>query len=312
MGLGPDDVVFQPHEMAWSYTMGPGFLYPLGQGSSIVASGGKIPTEEVFSWIERHRVTVFATVPTLYRSLLAIPRIEENVDLSSLRFCMSAGEALSASTYREWKDRIGVELLDHLGQGELSMFIANPPHLPPRVGSLGLAIPGYEVAVLDELGNRSVDQVGALAVAEDTPALFYDYLGMPEKWEENHRGGWYLTGDLARMDEDGYYWHVSRADDMIKSRGYLISPTEVEHALLDHPAVVEAAVVGVPDPELGEALAAFVVLAPGHEATADLPEQLRLHVRAQIAAYKTPRIVEVLDSLPKTRTGKIARHELRR
>jgi acyl-coenzyme A synthetase/AMP-(fatty) acid ligase len=311
MGLTPEDVVFQPHEMAWSYSMGPGFLYSLGQGAAIVASGGKVSPQDVFKWLARFPVSVFASVPSLYRKLLSSRSATTSINLPSLRYCMSAGEPLSQQTCDEWKRTVGVELFNHLGQGELSMFIANPPHLPPRRGSLGLPIPGYDVAVLDERGNRCTGQVGLLAVGADNPALFYEYLGMPDKWEESHQNGWYLTGDFAEMDSDGYFWHASRADDMINSRGYLVSPHEVEEVLLSHPQVAEVGVVGLPHEEHGEAVTAFVVLNRGESPSSVWADELRDYVNSRIAPYKTPRNVYFLKSLPKTHTGKISRQLLR-
>jgi acetyl-CoA synthetase len=156
-----------------------------------------------------------------------------------------------------------------------------------------------------------VDEIGDLAIGEDNPALFYDYLGMPERWMATHRDGWYLTGDLARIDSEGNFWYVSRSDDLITSRGYLISPKEVEDTLVDHPAVLEAAVVGHPDEHIGQIVVAFVALHAGYEAGPDLANELIEHARAAIAPFKTPKRIVFLAELPKTPTGKILRRELR-
>ena len=203
LGLQPDDIVFQPHDLAWSYSFGCGFLFPLHAGASVVAFSDRIPVKDLFSWIERYRVSVFLSVPSLYRALLALPNVERGHDLSSLRRAISAGEPLTRHTYAEWKRRIGVDIFEHIGQAELSVFVANQVEERPVPGSLGRPLPGYDVAVLDEDGNECVGRPGELAVRDDNPALFYEYIGMPERWSENHRNGWYLTGDIARVDDKG-------------------------------------------------------------------------------------------------------------
>ncbi|MGH8914601.1 MAG: acyl-CoA synthetase, partial [Acidimicrobiia bacterium] len=311
MGLDPTDVVLQPHDPSWSYSLGCGFLFPLCEGASIVASRGMVRPENVLEWVERYRVTILAAVPTFYRAVLSHRGIEDGTEISSLRFCTSAGEPLTTNTYFEWKARIGVHVLDHIGQGETSMFCANTPEGGIVPGSVGRPLPGYQVAVLGDDGREIVGVIGELAIRDDNPALFYDYLGMPEKWESTHRDGWYLTGDLARVDEEGNFWYVSRSDDLITSRGYLISPKEVEDTLVDHPSVLEAAVVGHPDDRIGQVVTAYVALQPGYEPGPELAEALIAHARDQIAPFKAPKRIEFLDALPKTPTGKILRRDLR-
>ncbi len=312
MALTNSDVVLHPHDPAWSYSLGCGFLFPLFEGASIVASSARIAPQETLELIERHRVTVLASVPTFYRAILSHPGIESEADLSSLRHCASAGEPLTTSTYHEWLARVGVPILDHIGQGESSMFCANTLDGGLKPGSLGKPLPGFKVAVVNESGNEVVDEVGDLVISADNPGLFCDYLGMPEKWEETHRGGWYYTGDLAREDAEGFFWYVSRADDLINSRGYLISPKEVEDSLVDHPAVLEAGVVGHADEQMGQIVTAYVVLQPGIEGSQELRDALMTHTRDQIAPFKAPKRIEFLDDLPKTPTGKILRRDLRR
>ncbi|MFZ1059122.1 MAG: acyl-CoA synthetase [Candidatus Rokuibacteriota bacterium] len=311
MDLQPDDVVFQPHDLAFSYSFGCGFLFPFHCGASVVASRERVPPEKVFEWIEKFKVTIFVSVPTMYRALLAVDGAEKRFDLSSLRRCISAGEPLSPRTYFEWKKRIGIEILEHIGQAELQMFCANVPQIGIKPGSLGKPLPGYRVAVLDEEGRECVRQVGHLVVGEDNPALFYEYVRMPEKWRETHRNGWYYTGDLAMVDGEGYFWYVSRADDLIKSRGYLISPREVEETLIDHPAVREVGVVGIRDAAMGQAVKAFVVLQSDHSPSKGLARDLQQYVKSRIAPYKAPKEIEFVHALPKTATGKILRRDLR-
>lgn len=311
IGLRPDDIVLQPHDLAWSYTFGCGFLFPLHAGASVVAFSERIPLEEIFARIERHRVTIFLSVPSLYRAVLALPDIENSFDLSSLRHCISAGEPLTRHSFFEWRRRVGVDILEHIGQAELSMFLANQVHQGAEPGSMGRPLPGYDVAVLDDQGNECVGKIGELAVRDDNPALFSEYLGQPDKWAENHQNGWYLTGDMATIDEDGLFWYVSRVDDLIKSRGYLISPKEVEDTMIDHPAVLETGVVGIPHPDIGHAVKAFVVLHTGHSPSEELAEDLRKYVKSRIAPFKAPKLIEFIDALPKTSTGKILRRGLR-
>jgi acetyl-CoA synthetase len=311
MALTSDDVVLQPHDPAWSYSLGCGFLFPLCEGASLVASSDRIPPEEVMRWVDRYRVTILASVPTFYRAILSHPGIEDGADLSSLRHCTSAGEPLTNNTYHEWKRRFGVHILDHIGQGETSMFCANTLEGGITPGSVGRPLPGYRVAVIHESGKEVVGEIGHLVISDDNPTLFYDYLGMPEKWEATHRDGWYRTGDLALVDNDGNFWYVSRSDDLITSRGYLISPKEVEDTLVDHPSIFEAAVVGHPHEEMGQIVSAYVSLQPGYEATPELAEELITHTRSQIAPFKAPKQIEFLDELPKTATGKILRRNLR-
>lgn len=310
MGLEPDDIVLHPHDLAFSYAFGCGFLFPLHGGASVVASGDRLTPERVGELIARHRVTVLASVPTMYRALLSL-EIEQRFDLSSLRRCLSAGEPLPPQTHAEWKARLGLDLLEHIGQAELQMFCANTPATGIEPGSLGRPLPGYSVAVLDDDGTARVGEIGHLVIRDDNPALFYEYVGQPDRWRRTHREGWYYTGDLAIRDEAGFFWYVARADDLIKSRGYLISPREVEETLHSHPAVLEVAVVAVPDAAIGQRVKAFVVLQPGHAPSVALAEDLQRHVKALVAPYKAPKDIEFVAALPRGATGKVLRRALR-
>ena len=312
MGLTPDDIVLHPHDPAWSYSLGCGFLFPLAEGASIVASTSRIAPADILDRVQEHSVTILACVPTYYRAVLAIPDSERGKELRSLRHCLSAGEPLTTNTFKEWERRIGVPILDHIGQGETSMFCANKPGMKIKPGSVGTPLSGYRVAVIDGDGNEIVDEIGHLVIAEDNPGLFYDYLHMPEKWSETHRNGWYHTGDLARRDDDGYFWYVSRSDDLINSRGYSISPAEVEDILVDHPAVLEAGVVGHGHAQWGEIVTAYVSLQPEFTPSPELEAELGDHVRRELAPFKAPKKWVFLQELPKTSTGKILRRELRR
>lgn len=312
MGLEPGDVVMSTSEFSFGWGLGHGFLWPLRNGGSVAILGGRATAERLLAGIERFRVTVMATVPTLLRALLAMPDAERRYRVDSLRHAFVAGEPLAEPTYREWKRRFGCELYDAYGASEFQVIAANGPGLPVKPGSMGRPHPGVALRVLDDaLEECAPGEVGTLALRADDPGLFLEYRKEPDRWREAHRGGWYLTGDKAYRDEDGYLWYVGRQDDLFKSRGYLISPKEIEDAILEHPAVVEAAVVGHADPEIGHRIAAFVVLQPGQAPPPTLADEVRQRVRGVLAPYKTPHVITIVESLPKSPVGKILRRALR-
>jgi acyl-coenzyme A synthetase/AMP-(fatty) acid ligase len=273
---------------------------------------GRFDAETTLEFIQRYRVSVFSAVPTIYRMLLAIEDAEKRYDLSSVRLGNSAGEPLPQDTFEEVKRRFGFEIMDGLGQTESHIFLSNYPGQPVKPGSMGKALPGHVVAVLNESGEECPDgEVGELCLSTDDPGLTVGYRGMPERWNEVIKGGWYYCKDFAYRDEDGYFWYVSRSDDIIVTRAYLVSPKEVEAAIMDHPSVLEAGVVGLPDPTIGQKVKAFVALKPGIEGSAELEEELKEMLKNNIAPYKAPREIEFVNELPKTATGKIMRRVLR-
>jgi len=311
--LKPTDVCYQPQDWSFMYPLGSSFFHPLLAGATVVVNHGRFEPEKALATIQRHGVTVFAAVPTIYRLLLAVPQAESRYHLGSLRLGMSAGEALPPDTFGQWRERFGVTIYDGLGQTEGHIFIANQLNMPIRPGSMGKPLRGYEAAVLNDSGGlQARGTPGHLAIRnEDHPGLALGYRKDPERWAAVNRDGWYYTQDIAYIDDDGYYWYVARSDDLIKSRAYLISPKEVESALLEHPAILEAAVVGIPDPALTNKIRAFVTLKPGNEPSGGLAGQIRDYVRSVIAPYKVPQEIEFLSELPKTANGKILRRELR-
>ncbi len=313
MALGPGDVVLNTSEFSFGWGLGHGFLWPLRNGGSVAILGARPTAERLLAGIERFGVTVMATVPTLVRALLALPEAAPRSPLASLRHAFAAGEPLAEPTYREWKRRFGCELYDAYGASEFQVIAANGPGMPVKPGSMGRPHPGVALRVLDEaLEECPPGEIGTLALRADDPGLFLEYRKHPDRWRDAHRGGWYITGDQAYRDEDGYLWYVGRQDDLFKSRGYLISPREIEDAILEHPAVVEAAVVGQADPEIGHRIAAFVVVQPSPAASPDLlADEIRQRVRSVLAPYKAPHVVTVVDSLPKSPVGKILRRALR-
>jgi acyl-coenzyme A synthetase/AMP-(fatty) acid ligase len=283
---------------------------PWMNGAPTFMYHGRFDPERELDLLARYEVSTFCAPPTEYRLLVAqglggrrLPR---------LRHCTSAGEPLNPEAVHAWHDALGLLIHDGYGQTETTILAANLPALPIRPGSMGKPFPGHDLRVIDEDGHEApVDAVGDLALRGHPPSLFVEYWKSPQDTAACRRGEWYLTGDRARRDEDGYLWFVGRADDVIISAGYRIGPFEVESALLEHPAVVESAVVASPDPVRGEIVKAFVVLRAGHEPGDDLARDLQGHVKAVTAPYKYPREIEFVADLPKTVSGKIRRVELR-
>ncbi len=309
--LGPGDICFQPQDWSFIYPLGCNFLYPFYAGAAVVLPTGRFDPDQTCETIERYRVTVFCAVPTIYRFMLAAPEAQRS-RLASLRMGVSAGEPLPADTFREWQERFGVTIYDGIGQTESHIFLANRVGMPIKPGSMGKPLPGYEVRIADDEGKPvAVGEPGHLEIRNDHPGLTLGYYRDPERWAEVNREGWYDTKDFASVDEEGYYWYVSRSDDLIKSRAYLISPKEVESAIMEHPAVLEAGVVGVPEPLIGQKVRAYVTLKPGVAASSALAEEIKQHTRGVIAPYKAPQEVEFVSDLPKTLTGKVLRRQLR-
>ena len=258
-------------------------------------------------------MTTFCAPPTVYRFLIREDLAE--YDLSSLRYCTTAGELLNEGVFRIWKEKTGLDIHEGYGQTETCLQIGTFPCMTPKPGSIGRPAPGWNVTVLDEEGRPCAPGVeGEICIKlEDgkNVGLFIGYLLEPEKTAAVVVDGYYHTGDKAWMDEDGYFWFLGRTDDLIKSSGYRIGPFEVESALILHKAVVEAAVTGVPDPVRGQAVKATVVLASGFSPSDALVKELQDHVKRETAPYKYPRIIDFVDELPKTISGKIKRAEIR-
>ncbi len=275
---------------------------------------GKPDPDTILSIIGRHQVTSFCAPPTLYRML-----VQANLkahDLSCLRHCTSAGEPLNPEVIRAWREGTGgLTVYDGYGQSETTALVANYRAMEVRPGSMGKPVPGYEIAIVDDDGRLAPPgEVANIAVrTEPRPVgLFSGYLGDDEATRNAFRNGWYYTGDKGWMDEDGYFWFEGRADDVITSAAYRIGPFEVESALVEHPAVMEAAVVGKDDPERTQIVCAFIIPAPGFTGSSELTHELQDHVKRVTAPYKYPREIHYVEELPKTISGKIRRSELRR
>ncbi len=315
MGLEKGDICGGPTALTWMYALGHNFLFALRWGvATAIYADERLDSERAYEFIQNYKITIFAGTPTIYRMMLAVKDAEKKYDTGSLKYCLSSGEPLLAETWREWKRRFGVKIIDSMGQTEAHEFCTTQTQLLVKIGSMGKPLPGIEVAIVNDKGERlPPGEMGHLAIRADHPGLFTEYFKMPEQMKEvSLPNNWYDTKDLAHMDEDGYFWYGARSDDIMTCHGYRISPADVETALQEHEAVLESGVAGVKDPEMGEKVKAWVVLHDGSNPTPELAEALQNHVKASIAPYKYPREIEFLKELPKTSSGKILRRELRR
>jgi acetyl-CoA synthetase/medium-chain acyl-CoA synthetase len=311
LGARPDDLVWCTAGTGWAKSIWNVLLGPWSCGSEIVLHEGGFDPTERFGLLERLGVTVLCQAPTEYRLMAKLEGIEE-FDLSHLRHAVSAGEPLNPEVIQRFRDVFGITIHDGYGQTETTLVVCNAPGDDVRPGSMGHPTPGHDVAVIDEQGEEVGPGVeGDVAVFGRPPTLFAGYWRAPDDTDAAFRGDWYVTGDRATRDPDGYFWFTGRADDVINSAAYRIGPFEVESALLEHPAVAESAVVGKPDEERGQIVKAFVVLRPGFEASDELASELQEHCKQVTAPYKYPREIEFVPSLPKTSSGKIRRVELR-
>jgi benzoate-CoA ligase family protein len=310
-GLGPADLVFSASKLYFAFGLGNSLYFPLRVGAASVLVPERLSPEAVFAVIAAEQPTVFFAVATLYARMLQVPDAERRWDLSSLRLCVSSGEALPPAVFDAWKARFGHELLDVVGSTEaLHDFIANTPGATRR-GSSGRLVPGFEARLVDD-GGRPVfpGHVGQLLIKGPTTAPYY--WNRLERTRQTMLGEWLRTGDMFWQDGDGYFYFAGRVDDMLKVGGQWVSPAEVEGALIAHPAVVEAGVVGRQDEDGLVKPEAFVVLKDGQVPTAELAAELTALVRGRLAGYKSPRWVHFVAELPQTATGKLQRFRLRR
>ena len=292
-----------------AYGLGNSITFPLGVGASSVLFPGRPTPAAIFGELIRHRPTLFFTVPTFYAAMLAAAREEPDWDLSSLRLCVSAAEALPPEILRRWQERFDVEILDGIGSTELlHIFISNRSG-QVKAASSGTPVPGYEVRIVDA-SSREVPrgESGDLLVRGGSASPHY--WNRPEA-EGSRQAGWHPTGDRYHCDEEGSYFYEGRSDDMLKVGGQWVSPVEVENTLMQHPAVLEGAVVAARDEAGLTRSKAFVILNEGYEASHQLVEELKGFVKSRIAPYKYPRMIEFVEALPKTATGKIQRFRLR-
>jgi benzoate-CoA ligase family protein len=306
-----DDLTFSASPLFFAYGLGNGAYFPLGCGGATILMPGRSIPENVFQTIEKYRPTIFFGVPTLYQSMLNLDeKTDQPYDLSSVRICVSAGEPLPPSTMKGWKQRYNLDILDGIGSSEAThIFISNRMG-DIKEGSTGKVVPGYEVKIADD-GGRPLppNEVGELFVKGDS--LAHCYWNLHEENKRRFIGEWFKTGDKYYQDESGYFWYCGRSDDMIKAGGIWVSPIEIENVILQHDAISEVAVIGIPNTEGLEKPKAFIVLKSGHEPSEELKKELQQFVKKNLASYKYPRSIEFIDELPKTATGKIQRFKLR-
>jgi benzoate-CoA ligase family protein len=310
LGIRPTDRVFSAAKLFFAYGLGNTGYFPAAVGAQAILFPHRPTPESVFEALATRTPTLFFGVPTLFAAMLAVKEADKRWDLSSLRLCVSAGEALPEEIYNRWHERFGVEIIDGIGTTEiLHIFLSNRPGAV-RPGSSGLPVPGYEAIVVDD-ESRPVPagDIGNLRVKGDSTMAYY--WNKHEKTKETLYGPWIQTGDKYWQDPDGYFWYAGRADDMLKVGGIWVSPVEVEATLIKHAAVLEAAVVGAEDSDRLVKPKAYVVLKEPAQASAALADELKAFVRDKIAPYKYPRWIEFAAELPKTATGKIQRFKLR-
>ena len=308
--LRPGDVILCGSPCFHAYPLGFATYFALKAGATVVLDSERSTAARMFELIREHRVTVFVGVPTLYARMLQAASAGEPTDLTSVRLCLAAAEPLPAELYRRWRDRFGVDIVDGIGTTEaLHVFISNRSG-DVRPGSSGRLVAGYRVRLVDERGaDVPQGEIGNLLISGGS--IFAGYWNRQEVTRRVLQGEWYHTGDKYRLDADGYYWYMGRADDMLRVSGRWVSPAEVEAALTSHPAVLEAAVVGKADDDELIKPKAFLVLREGYTASEALAAELKAHVKATIAPHQYPRWIEFSGALPKTATGKIQRYKLR-
>jgi 4-hydroxybenzoate-CoA ligase len=312
LGIQPDDVMFSAAKLFFAYGFGNAMTFPMSVGASAVLLSERPTPDAVFAMMRRFRPTLFGGVPTLYAAMLAHPGMAPGAGSDRLRRCISAGEALPEHVGLRWQERAGVDILDGIGSTEmLHIFLSNQPG-DIRYGSTGRAVPGYTLRIVDEAGQTVPDgEDGELVV--HGPSAAESYWNQRDKTRRTFRGEWTHTGDTYVRNADGTFTYRGRADDMLKVSGIWVSPFEVEGALVSHPAVLEAAVVGHRDADGLVKPKAYVVLqdAAAEMERGSLLELLKLHVKERVGPWKYPRWIELVDSLPKTATGKIQRFKLR-
>jgi 2-aminobenzoate-CoA ligase len=300
----PGGVFLTSAPMAFTFGLGITPMFPWRFGAAAATIEQASPPM-LLEAIAKFGVTHLGTAPTAYKAMLSQPGLD--AALETLRCCISAGEHLPEATWRAWMERTGIAIVDGIGSTEMMHIFVSASGTAIRPGSTGRAVPGYEATVLDPDGNPMAQGEGRLAIKGPTGCR---YLADPRQ-ADYVAGGWNITGDTYAKDADGYFWFRARTDDMIVSSGYNIGAPEVENALLAHPAVAECAVIGVPCPERGQKVKAFVVLAGFATPSDELADKLKTFVKDQIAPYKYPREIEFVNALPKTATGKLRRSELR-
>lgn len=314
LDLQEDDVYWCTADPGWVTGTSYGIFAPWLNGVTNCIAGGRFSPEQWYSMIEDFKVTIWYTAPTALRMLMSAgDDIVNKYDLSSLRAILSVGEPLNPEVIKWAKKIYGLTVLDTWWMTETGgHMIVNYPTMDVKLGSMGKPLPGIEAAIIDDAGNElPPNRMGNLAIKKGWPSMMHRIWKNPEKYNSYFIGDWYVSGDSAYKDEDGYYWFQGRVDDVIMTAGERVGPFEVESKLVEHEAVAEAGIIGKPDPVRGEIIKAFVALRKGYEPTDELKEDIRLFVKEGLSAHAAPREIEFKDKLPKTRSGKIMRRVLK-
>jgi acetyl-CoA synthetase len=318
LNLRPEDVFWCTADPGWVTGTSYGIIAPLALGCTMVADEEEFDAERWYQTLEREKVSVWYTAPTAIRMLMrAGTDLARRFDLSALRFISSVGEPLNPEAVVWGEQALGLPIHDNWWQTETGgIMISNFVSMDIKPGSMGRPLPGIEAAIIEHSKGRlrivsEPDQQGELALKVGWPSMFRGYLKEEERYRKCFADGWYLTGDLAKCDGDGYFWFVGRSDDVIKSAGHLIGPFEVESTLMEHPAIAEAGVIGIPDAVAGEVVKAFVALNPGFGESEELRKELLAHARKRLGPVVAPREIDFRRVLPKTRSGKIMRRLLK-
>jgi benzoate-CoA ligase len=309
IGVKEDDLTISVPKLFFGYATGTNLLFPFAVGGATALFAERSTPEKLFEVIERYRPTILTTVPTMINGMLnAAPELQK--DLSSLRFCYSAGEALPIELYTRWMETFGVDIYDGIGSAEMfHIYITNRPG-DVKPGSLGRIVEGYEARIVDADGNEvPTGQMGTLTIKGDSASLCYWHAH--EKSKEVFAGDLCMTGDQFHVDEDGYYWYHGRTDDMLKVSGVYVAPAEIENCLLQHEAILECAVIGHDEGDHLIKPKAFVVLRSGFDSDDAMAKSIKEFAKSKMALHKYPRWIEFMDSLPKNDRGKIDRKQLK-
>ncbi|MFW6332012.1 MAG: AMP-binding protein [Thermodesulfobacteriota bacterium] len=315
LDLKPDDLHWNISDTGWAKAAWSSYFGPWSCGAALfVHHTDRFDPIRTLELLSQYPVTVMCGAPTIYRMLVL--QDLSGFKFPELRHCVGAGEPLNPEIIEVWKKATGCTIRDGYGQTETVLLCGSFPCIEPRFGSMGKPSPGVDLQVVDDAGkilpSNTEGDIAVRVRPEPPVGLFKEYWKEPDRTASSFRGDWYLTGDRAYVDDDGYFWFVGRSDDVILTSGYRIGPFEVESALIEHPAVAESAVVSSPDKTRGEVVKAFVIVAPGFAPGEDLVKELQDHVKKVTAPYKYPRKIEFVDALPKTVSGKIRRVELRK
>lgn len=317
LDLKPGDLHWNLSDTGWAKAAWSSLFGPWHMGATIFSlyKKGKFEPSLTIEIMRKHPITTFCGPPTAYRMMVKELSSSDNFSFKSMRHFVAAGEPLNREIIEIWKERTGIYIYDGYGQTETVNMLANFRCIPVKPGSMGVPVPGFVVDIVNEEGNPvSYGLEGDIAVRakpERPAGLFKEYIGNAAATEKTMRGDWYITGDRAYKDKDGYFWFVGRADDIILTSGYRIGPFEIESVLIEHPAVKESAVTASPDEIRGEVVKAFIVLTKGYSPSESLRKELQEFVKNHTAPYKYPRKIDFVDELPKTISGKIKRKELK-